>query len=312
VPEADPIQLWQQYIQLVDAEWAFRITKDELELRPIWHQNQDRALGFMDDHLWMDTLKYIRSPRAMACLAYLLEEFDDCRADGANSHQIAYWVAQGLLIGYHGDQARFKQDIASIRDSDTAPLKEFRTNLRRQSVQTEIKSAYRQLDDIESAISRGDTLFGFVYAILRWKGALSFPSRRPIQAIRVDGTLDDEESESGRQLSLSPILQEHHIYPSARLRDELEASDDDWLSKPLINDIANITFILGDDNFGIGDSAIEYLDDVDGEIRAQHMIGSRGYRTGGYKIFLTDRRKLVKKRLMEYLDFLAKKSESSE
>jgi transposase len=45
VPEADPIQLWQQYIQLVDAEWAFRITKDELELRPIWHQNQDRVQG---------------------------------------------------------------------------------------------------------------------------------------------------------------------------------------------------------------------------------------------------------------------------
>jgi len=43
VPEVDPIQLWQQYIQLVDAEWAFRISKDELELRPIWHQNQDRV-----------------------------------------------------------------------------------------------------------------------------------------------------------------------------------------------------------------------------------------------------------------------------
>ena len=41
--ETDPVKLWQQYIQLVDAEWAFRITKDELELRPIWHQNKDRV-----------------------------------------------------------------------------------------------------------------------------------------------------------------------------------------------------------------------------------------------------------------------------
>ena len=41
--EADPIQLWRQYIQLVDAEWAFRITKDELELRPIWHQDKERV-----------------------------------------------------------------------------------------------------------------------------------------------------------------------------------------------------------------------------------------------------------------------------
>jgi hypothetical protein len=36
--ETDPVKLWRQYIQLVDAEWAFRITKDEPELRPVWHQ----------------------------------------------------------------------------------------------------------------------------------------------------------------------------------------------------------------------------------------------------------------------------------
>jgi hypothetical protein len=45
VPDVDPVRLWTQYIQLVDAEWAFRITKDELELRPIWHRNQDRVLA---------------------------------------------------------------------------------------------------------------------------------------------------------------------------------------------------------------------------------------------------------------------------
>jgi transposase len=43
--ETDPVKLWQQYIQLVDAEWAFRITKDELELRPIWHHLEDRVLA---------------------------------------------------------------------------------------------------------------------------------------------------------------------------------------------------------------------------------------------------------------------------
>jgi transposase len=43
LPNPDPAQLWRQYIQLTDAEWAFRITKDELELRPIWHQHGDRV-----------------------------------------------------------------------------------------------------------------------------------------------------------------------------------------------------------------------------------------------------------------------------
>lgn len=43
--DPDPAQLWRQYIQLTDAEWAFRITKDELELRPVWHQHADRVQG---------------------------------------------------------------------------------------------------------------------------------------------------------------------------------------------------------------------------------------------------------------------------
>jgi transposase len=43
LPQADPVKLWQQYIQLVDAEWAFRIAKDELELRPVWHQSDGRV-----------------------------------------------------------------------------------------------------------------------------------------------------------------------------------------------------------------------------------------------------------------------------
>ncbi len=36
-------QLWKAYIQLTQAEAAFRIQKDRLNLRPIWHQRQDRV-----------------------------------------------------------------------------------------------------------------------------------------------------------------------------------------------------------------------------------------------------------------------------
>jgi len=39
----DPVELWKSYIQLTDAEWAFRITKDELEIRPIWHHSAARV-----------------------------------------------------------------------------------------------------------------------------------------------------------------------------------------------------------------------------------------------------------------------------
>ena len=41
--DVDAATLWKRYIQLTEAEWAFRIAKDELEIRPIWHQKEDRV-----------------------------------------------------------------------------------------------------------------------------------------------------------------------------------------------------------------------------------------------------------------------------
>jgi len=37
--------LWRAYMQLTQAEAAFRIHKSDLELRPVWHQKQDRVLA---------------------------------------------------------------------------------------------------------------------------------------------------------------------------------------------------------------------------------------------------------------------------
>lgn len=38
-------KLWKAYIQLTQAEAAFRIHKDQLRVRPIWHQREDRVLA---------------------------------------------------------------------------------------------------------------------------------------------------------------------------------------------------------------------------------------------------------------------------
>ncbi len=51
----DPATLWKRYIQLTEAEWAFRISKDELEIRPIWHQTEQRVLA----HILVCFLAYV-------------------------------------------------------------------------------------------------------------------------------------------------------------------------------------------------------------------------------------------------------------
>lgn len=38
-------ELWQAYVQLTEAELAFRIQKSDLRIRPIWHQKEDRVLA---------------------------------------------------------------------------------------------------------------------------------------------------------------------------------------------------------------------------------------------------------------------------
>ena len=52
--DMDAPTLWKHYIQLTEAEWAFRITKDELVLRPIWHQKEDRVQA----HILISFLAY--------------------------------------------------------------------------------------------------------------------------------------------------------------------------------------------------------------------------------------------------------------
>jgi transposase len=51
----DAATLWKRYIQLTEAEWAFRIAKDELSIRPIWHQKEDRVKA----HILVCFLAYV-------------------------------------------------------------------------------------------------------------------------------------------------------------------------------------------------------------------------------------------------------------
>jgi len=97
----DPGTLWKRYIQLTEAEWAFRITKDELAIRPIWHQKQDRVKAhilvcFVAYVLWKTLAQWMRGAGLGDAPRTLVEEFAKIksgdvvlkarRADGRESH----------------------------------------------------------------------------------------------------------------------------------------------------------------------------------------------------------------------------------
>ena len=55
VSDWTPESLWQTYVQLTEAEAAFRIHKSDLSLRPIWHQKTERVQA----HILVCFLAYV-------------------------------------------------------------------------------------------------------------------------------------------------------------------------------------------------------------------------------------------------------------
>ena len=55
VTDWEPEDLWRAYIQLTEAEAAFRIQKSDLQIRPVWHQREDRVKA----HILVCFLAYV-------------------------------------------------------------------------------------------------------------------------------------------------------------------------------------------------------------------------------------------------------------
>jgi transposase len=78
--DVDAATLWKRYIQLTEAEWAFRIAKDELEIRPIWHQKEDRVKAhilvcFLAYVLWKTLAGWMRGAGLGDAPRTVVEEF---------------------------------------------------------------------------------------------------------------------------------------------------------------------------------------------------------------------------------------------
>jgi transposase len=81
----EPKTLWKRYIQLTEAEWAFRITKDELVIRPIWHQKANRVKAhilvcFLAYVLWKSLSQWMKRAGLGDAPRTLLDEFSKIKS----------------------------------------------------------------------------------------------------------------------------------------------------------------------------------------------------------------------------------------
>ena len=77
--ETDPVLLWRWYIQLTQAEAAFRTAKSDLGLRPVFHQKEDRVhahilVCFLALALWRTLEQWMRAKGLGTCARQLVKQ----------------------------------------------------------------------------------------------------------------------------------------------------------------------------------------------------------------------------------------------
>jgi transposase len=84
-PAAEPAELWRWYLQLTQAEAAFRVEKSDLGLRPVYHQKTARVQAhilvcFLALALWRTLEQWMASKGLGTCARPLLKELDELHA----------------------------------------------------------------------------------------------------------------------------------------------------------------------------------------------------------------------------------------
>ena len=84
-PEKDPAKLWRWYMQLSQAEDAFRISKSDLSLRPVFHQKTERVeahilVCFLTLALWRTLEMWMRGKGLGTCSRQLIKEVATVRS----------------------------------------------------------------------------------------------------------------------------------------------------------------------------------------------------------------------------------------
>jgi len=84
-PDRDPSSLWRWYMQLTQAEAAFRCAKSDLGLRPVFHHKEDRVqahilICFLALVMWRALESWLQAKGLGSCARQVLQELDNLRS----------------------------------------------------------------------------------------------------------------------------------------------------------------------------------------------------------------------------------------
>jgi hypothetical protein len=237
------------------------------------------ATNFLKNNVGIDSPALLSSPFLLAALGYYGHK-RDYQLSAKESERLRYWVLVANAKGRYSrgsSETLLDQDLATLRDG--SGVNELIERLRLQVGLLEVSA-----DELEGRNQRS-AFFKTMFLAFRAAGAKDWKSNL---AIALD--------HSGAQHR----LQFHHLFPKALLKSSNSNREAD--------DIANLAFIGGKTNRAISDkSPADYfpaLIEKAGEdaFAAQCIpIDPKLLKLDRYKDFLAERRKLIAKRLNEFL-----------
>ena len=79
--EEDPVKLWRWYIHLTEIEDAFRVSKSDLGLRPVYHQREDRVQAhimvcFLTLVMWRSLEMWLAGKQLGNCARQVIKQMD--------------------------------------------------------------------------------------------------------------------------------------------------------------------------------------------------------------------------------------------
>jgi hypothetical protein len=251
------------------------------QLRHAWDQSiraMEFALNFVKNNVGIESPALLTSPFLLIALGYYGHRYN-YQLDSADAENLRYWalVANGKGRYSRGStETLLDQDLSTPKDDGTAI--DLVERLRLQLGVLEVLPQELEGRDRRSAF------FKTMFMAFRAAGAKDWQSKLSI-ALDHSGTTHQ--------------LQFHHIFPKASLKHHYTTREAD--------DIANLAFISGRTNRRISSkSAGQYLPGVFKEcpesLTLQCIpIDPELWKLENYKAFLAERRRLITRRLNEFL-----------
>ena len=271
----------------------------ENELKAGW-KNLEKILGYLvavlPKHAFINSTEDLNSTNTLVPLVVYLSRNDNRFPNERSLNNAIHWLYAAHIWGRYTGQTDQKIDSdVSIVGKNSEPWKELIDAIIDQRGRIEVKPS-----DLEGRIIQ-HPLYRMLYILVKSSGAVDWLNGIPLDA-----------KQSG-----SYSIQNHHIFPTSRLRKEGGYDAKNYLHKQIMNEIANMAFLTADTNIKKISDKIpkEYFPEIErrfpGALEKQLIpLDENLWEIDRYEDFLRKRREMIAEKINDFMNQLLQETET--